>query len=151
MSYFFRRTIFIVIGLGFLIGIVVFWWSGAPVRDLNEAERLADGGETADALKRLSRPERSATRSIRDRASLLRARIAVEEGRLSEAAAAIDLTARLGAEFLGHSGGISSWAVAKPTARTSWVMVWRSTFRNCRHPPLWCHHSRCHPRGLARR
>ena len=75
-----------ILALG--VGIWLFWVAGASRRDLAEAEHLADEGRGAEALDWLAAPE--ADPATRDRALLLRARVAVEAGRPAEAIGPLD-------------------------------------------------------------
>jgi tetratricopeptide (TPR) repeat protein len=70
------------------VGSGVFWWRGRPERHLAWAEGAVREGDPDEALAWLAVPE--ATAGTRDRAFLLRARVAVERGRLSEAVGALE-------------------------------------------------------------
>jgi tetratricopeptide (TPR) repeat protein len=59
------------------------WWQGRPDRYLNEAERQLRAGSWEVAARWLDLPER--TKATRDRALILRARVALERGRPKDA------------------------------------------------------------------
>src|SRR5262245_56310703 len=60
------------------LGSVAFWWRGRPERHLASAERALRDGDADEALEWLPVPEASGR--TRERALLLRARVAVERG-----------------------------------------------------------------------
>jgi tetratricopeptide (TPR) repeat protein len=82
-----RRAV-AVLSLFALLGSVITWWQGRPERHLARAERAVRGHDPDEARAWLAVPE--ATRGTRERALVLRARIAVEQGQLSEAVRTLD-------------------------------------------------------------
>ena len=70
------------------VGVGVPWWRARPERHLARAERALGEGDHGTALGWLTLPETVA--QTRDRALLLRARVAVEQGNLSGAVRALD-------------------------------------------------------------
>lgn len=67
---------------------LVYWWHSRCERHLAEARRLIETGQVGDASAWLDLPETKP--STRDRALLLRARVAVQSGRPSEAVRPLD-------------------------------------------------------------
>jgi tetratricopeptide (TPR) repeat protein len=63
--------------------LATVWWQGRPERYLREAERQLEAGSWELAAPWLDLPER--TKAVRDRALILRARVALERGRPKDA------------------------------------------------------------------
>lgn len=70
------------------LGSGAWWWRGRPERDLAAAEEALRDGDPDAALAWLPIPE--STPKTRDRAALVRARVAVERTDLAEAVRALD-------------------------------------------------------------
>lgn len=83
-----RGWLWVVLAVCGISGCAWIWIHGRPERDLAEAERLVRGGEPLDALTWLDLPE--AHPATRERALILRARIAIERRDLPDAVKALD-------------------------------------------------------------
>ena len=83
-----RRWVVVGVLVVLALGSGGLWWRGRPARHLAWAEQALADGDPDEALGWLTVPE--AAPGTRDRALLLRTRIAVERGRLSEAVRALE-------------------------------------------------------------
>lgn len=98
-----------------------FWWQGRPERHLAAAEAAVADGAPADALEWLTLP--AATPATRERALILRARVAVLGGDPVTAARALDGVDPAGpraAEF-AHWKGRTLYAAGQPLLARRWL------------------------------
>jgi tetratricopeptide (TPR) repeat protein len=101
-------------------GVGVFWWRGRPERHLARAEQAVAEGDREAALAWLVVPQASG--ATRDRALLLRARMAVEQGNLAGAVRALDRVDSHGphaAEFAFWKGR-TLYAARQPMLAMEW-------------------------------
>jgi tetratricopeptide (TPR) repeat protein len=115
-----RRFVVAALLVAVLLGSVALWRRGRPEWHLSLAEEALRDGEPSEALQWLAVPE--ATPATRDRALLLRARLAVERGGLSEAIRALDRVNPDGpsaAEFAFWKGR-TLYEARQPLLATGW-------------------------------
>ncbi|HEX3451581.1 MAG TPA: hypothetical protein VHS97_25230, partial [Isosphaeraceae bacterium] len=106
----------------------IWWWQGRPERYLARAENAFREDDPDEALAWLAVPE--SVKGTRERAQLLRARIAVEQGRLSEAALALDQVDPNGPSAYDHAywKGRMHYAARQPIPAITWFVAalkWR--------------------------
>jgi tetratricopeptide (TPR) repeat protein len=102
------------------VGGLALWWGGRPERHLARAEAALGEGDWGEALGWLALPESMAR--TRDRALLLRARAAVEQGNLAGAVRALDRVDPQGqraAEFAFWKGR-TLYAAQQPMLAMTW-------------------------------
>jgi tetratricopeptide (TPR) repeat protein len=106
----------------------IWWWQGRPERYLARAENALREDDPGEALAWLAVPE--SVKGTRERAHVLRARIAVEQGRLSEAALALDQVDPNGPSAYDHAywKGRMHYAARQPIPAITWFVAalkWR--------------------------
>jgi tetratricopeptide (TPR) repeat protein len=106
----------------------VMFWRGRPERHLARAERAVRDGDPFEALSWLTVPESSP--GTRERALLLRARIAVERGELAESVRALDQVDPAGPNAFDYAfwRGRTLYAAKQPLLAITWLVA----ARNCR-------------------
>src|SRR5206468_10121896 len=80
-------------------------------------------------------------------------RVTREAGHAPAVEAKADRPRGVGQKTLGDAAGTPhqpSESPGPPTARISWLRVWRRTLRSLRQPPTCSHHSRCQPQRFSR-
>jgi tetratricopeptide (TPR) repeat protein len=117
-----RRAVALVL-LFALLGFGVMWWQGRPERHLAWAEKAVRDGDPDEALDWLAVPAKG--RTTRERALLLRARIAVERGQLSQAVRALDQVDPDGSHAFDYAfwKGRTLYAARQPLPAITWLVA----------------------------
>jgi tetratricopeptide (TPR) repeat protein len=111
--------------LGASLGGAVIYGRGRPERHLARAYEAARDGDPFEALNWLSVPESSP--GTRERALLLRARIAVERGELAESVRALDQVDPAGPNAFDYAfwRGRTLYAAKQPLLAITWLVAAR--------------------------
>lgn len=118
-----RPAIAVVLAMASVATAGALWWRGRPERHLARAEEAVREGEPGEALTWLDLPE--GTRATRDRALLLRARVAVERGDLDGAVRALDAADPESADYPFWKGR-TLYAARQPALAISWFEAARA-------------------------
>ena len=102
------------------LGTAVWWWQGRPERHLARAEEAVRDGDRDEALVWLAVPE--VAPPTRERALLLRARIAVEQGKLAAAVRSLDQVDPKGPSAANYAfwRGRTLYAAGEPLLAITW-------------------------------
>ncbi len=106
-----------------LLGSGVLWWRGRPERHLSRAEKAVREGDPDKALEWLAVPESAP--GTRERALLLRARIAVEGGQIPAAVRALDQVNPDGPSAADYAfwKGRTLYAARQPLPAIAWLVA----------------------------